>query len=308
MSPTTSSTRSSLLQPVDNTSCDPANLNGQASASGVGPSGGPFSYTWFDGLTTNPLDSIGNTNAVTGLAPGPYTVLLTEDATGCTDTTDVSVLDDPAYPVLTPVTDSDQTACSSALLDGQVSASVAGDTTNYSFFWFDAPIGSPDTVGADHVGAVYCALAAGRYYVVAKDNNLLCISDTVLYADVADNIVYPVVSASAVDNTSCDPANLNGQASASGVGPSGGPFSYTWFDGLTTNPLDSIGNTNAVTGLAPGPYTVMLTEDATGCTDTTDVSVLDDPIYPVITPAHRQRPDCLLQCTARRSGVCLCRR
>ena len=165
-----------------------------------------------------------------------------------------------------------------------MSASVGGDTVNYSFFWFDAPIGSPDTVGADHFGAVYSALAAGRYYVVAKDNNLLCISDTVLYADVADNIVYPVVSATVVDNTSCDTTAYNGEVHGAGAGPSGGPFSYTWFDGISTASADSIANLADVTGLDPGFYTVLLTEDATGCTDTISAQVQDSPVYPLYRP------------------------
>ena len=183
--------------PTPNTACDTSAYNGVLSADVGGLIEPVYSFVWFEGQSINPADSIGNTSTMNNMAPGIYTVLATNGTTGCADTAEVSIDDTPLYPVITPLTDSDQTACSVSLLDGQVSASVGGDTVNYSFFWFDAPIGSPDTVGADHFGAVYSALAAGRYYVVAKDNNLLCISDTVLYADVADNIVYPVVSASA---------------------------------------------------------------------------------------------------------------
>ena len=266
---------------VNNTSCDAANPNGQVSANVGGVTAG-YTFEWFDGAGTVP-PNIGTNPSVTDLAANTYTVLVIENATGCDTTKSLSILDAPVPPVVTANTDQNQTTCSAPLLNGQVSANVGGVTAGYTFYWFDGNIAVPDTTLADHIGVTYGSLLAGDYTVVAKDNTLKCVSTVAQVTSVGDAIVYPNTTASKVDNTSCDAGNPNGQLSANVGGSIEPAYTFEWFDGQTTAPAASIGNTSGINGWDAGTYTVLVYEVATGCPDTTEITMSDNLTYPVVT-------------------------
>ena len=267
--------------PTHNTSCDTLNFNGALSADVGGITAG-YTFEWFDGQTTAPADSIGNTFGLTGIAPGTYTVLVHELATGCPDTVEVTVNDTPIFPVVNASADAPQVNCSVPLLDGQASADVGGATAGYTFYWFDGNIGAPDTALVDYVGSTYSGLASGDYTVLALDNTLKCLSAAADVAFIPDAIVYPVAAATPTNNNSCDTLNFNGALSADVGGITAG-YTFEWFDGQTTAPADSIGNTFGLTGIAPGTYTVLVYELATGCPDTVETTVNDMPVNPAVT-------------------------
>ncbi|MBR9998371.1 MAG: VCBS repeat-containing protein, partial [Cyclobacteriaceae bacterium] len=159
------------------TSCDPANPNGSASANVGGTTDG-HTFNWFAGQNTNPVNEIaGSPNpTVNTLVSGIYTVLVTVDSTGCFSTEEITISENIVDPVVTAAVDADQTICTPGAFDGQVSATVGGVTAGYTFYWFDGNIGAPDINNPDFTGDIYSGLAAGDYTVVAADNALTCVS------------------------------------------------------------------------------------------------------------------------------------
>ena len=127
-------------------------MDGTVSVSATGAS--PFTYNWED--ASNPGTSIGTGTSVTGLSPGTYTVTVTDD-NGCTATCNV-VVTEPA--VLTATC----TGLDDYCLDnvGQVSVSVGGGTSPYTYLWDDP--GSSTT-------ATVSGLGAGTYSVTVTDAN-----------------------------------------------------------------------------------------------------------------------------------------
>ncbi len=79
--------------------------------------------------------------------------------------------------------------------------------------------------------------------------------------------------------TSCDVAAPNGSVTAAVGGVTAG-FTFNWFKGQSTAPADAIAGP---TGLAAGTYTVVATNNATGCTASDFTTVTPNLIYPVVT-------------------------
>jgi hypothetical protein len=265
---------------VDNSSCDPANPNGQLSANVGGLVEPAFTFAWFRGQNTLPANNIGNSSSIAGFGADIYTVLVTEVATGCDTTAEVTIADSPVFPVAAAVTVQDQSNCSAGLINGEVSANVGGATAGYTFYWFDGNIGAPDTTAYDHKGISYSGLVAGQYTVVAVSNALKCASAPAV-ATVGNAVVKPSISAAAVDNSSCDPANPNGQLSANVGGLVEPAFTFAWFRGQNTMPANLIGNSSSIAGFGADIYTVLVTEVATGCDTTAEVTIADSPVFPV---------------------------
>ncbi len=175
---------------------------------------------------------------------------------------------------------------------GEVSADVNGNTSDYTFEWYNGAGLKPSV---DFEGPVYTVNEPGYYTVIATDNSTGCQSpiDSILVVDEANA---PILSVNATQaNTTCG-ANPTGVAQAEvngSVGPSG--FEYTWFDGANTLPENIIpdpGNNTASFGvgewemvnLSAGIYTIIVEETATNCTDTTTVQIvdtIDDPVFTI---------------------------
>jgi hypothetical protein len=101
-----------------------------------------------------------------------YTVKVDNNTTGCSNTAQVTILDNLVTPVITAVVDAHQTVCNTG--NGQVSASVGGNTTDYTFYWFNGNIATPNIATPDFTGAVYATRVAGTYTVVVVDNTTKC--------------------------------------------------------------------------------------------------------------------------------------
>lgn len=206
--------------------------NGSAT---VTPSGGtlPYTYSWAPSGGTGPT--------ATGLCAGAYTCTITESG-GCTNTTVVNVTQ-PA-----PVTATMSTtpaACTSN--NGTATAAASGGTGGYTYSW--APTGG--------TGATATGLAPGNYTVTVTDANGCSTTNTVAVTNASANLTATTAST----NATC--AGNDGTAS---VNTSGGtaPYTYSW------SPSGGTGST--ATGLAPGTYTVTIT-DVNGCSHIDSVTV-----------------------------------
>ena len=205
-----------------NVSCNGAS-NGTASVT-VSGAAMPVVYAWSNGQSTP---------TVSGLAPGTFTVLIT-DASNCPAELSISITQ-PA-PLLANATATGQTGVGQN--DGTASAQATGGTASYTYEWSNMAT-TPSISG----------LAPGTYTVTATDANGCTNAQSVVVA--AFNCALSV-SVSAV-NVSCAGGN-NGQATAVPVAATL-PVSYNWSNGSTTATAN---------GLSAETYTVTLT-DAVGC-------------------------------------------
>ena len=219
--------------------------NGTATAT---PNGGspPYTYLW----STAPPQ---NTQTATGLAPGNYSVTVT-DATGCSGTATVTVTSSSG---LTATSSSTQTSCTSN--SGTATANPIGGTAPFTYVWSTAPAQNTQTA---------TGLGTGTYTVIVTDVNGC--SATITATVTAPNGLTSLTTTST--QVSCN-GGINGSATAN---PAGGtaPYAYSW----STTPAQVTQTANA---LVAGTYTVIVT-DVNGCS-LTQIAVITQPTAMVIS-------------------------
>ncbi|MBL7856430.1 MAG: gliding motility-associated C-terminal domain-containing protein [Cyclobacteriaceae bacterium] len=149
------------------TNCDPTLPNGFASAS-VGGSILGYTFDWYENFPPAgvPLNAQ-STPEIGDLRATIYSVIATDIVTGCSDTTQVTISNNPV-PVPAPQIEvlSNVTTCAPLPPDGALAASVNGNTKDFKFFWYNTNPGvSPDTTTAVFKGEFYRDLPAGTYFV-----------------------------------------------------------------------------------------------------------------------------------------------
>ena len=199
----------------------------------VAPTGGTpaYTYSW--------APSGGTAATATGLAPGTYTVTVT-DANACTATKLFTIAEPTALTAATGGGSTD-VSCNGGT-NGTATVAPTGGTPAYTYSW--APTGG--------TAATASGLAAGTYTVTVTDANNCQTTRT-----------YTLTEPTALDASSGStaPVSCNGEASGSAtVAPTGGTPSYTYSWAPTG------GTAATATGLAAGTYTVTVT-DANGCQD-----------------------------------------
>ncbi|PZE16686.1 hypothetical protein DNU06_12590, partial [Putridiphycobacter roseus] len=197
----------------------------------------PYTYAWSNGGTTATL---------TGLVAGTYTVTIT-DANGCTETA-MATVTEPTSMMLS-MTSSINNVCFGAS-NATATVVATGGTTGYTYLWNDASAST---------GMSATGLSAGTYTVIVTDANGCVKSDSVTFVDPNEMIATPIVS-----GPTCDVSN-DGSASVSVTGGTA-PYSYLWNDPAAST-------TSYVSGLAPGNYSVTIT-DATGCSIIQNITVV----------------------------------
>lgn len=216
--------------------CAGAN-NGQATAN---PSGGtpPYSYSW------TPV--AGNTASISNLAPGTYTVTVT-DSNGCTANATATV----GSPVPLSISPSTIPACF-ASCDGSVAAAVSGGTAPYSYLWQPG----------NQTTSMITNACPGNYTVTITDA-MGCIA-TATITLTSNPQINPV--ATATPSIICSGGTSQLQVT--------GGIAYTWTPSSTLN-ASNISNPIAAP-LFSTTYTVVVT-DATGCSEATSVTVAVNP-------------------------------
>lgn len=226
----------------------PGDCNGQATATMTGGTG-PFTYAW---------DNAETTQQATALCFGTSNVTIT-DNNGCT--ADASVTVSAPNPLTVNITGTDVT-CNGGT-NGSADVTIADGTQPYTTAWTHGPT-SEDLTGV---------LAAGTYTINVTDNNGCQVSESVTIGEPAAIVINPI---SATD-ASCN-SGMDGEVDATASGGTG-TLDYEWFDAGTS----SIGTTASVTGLTPGDYDVVVTDD-NSCTETATVTV-GEPTAISLTPS-----------------------
>lgn len=196
---------------------------------------GAFSYEW----STNP---VATTQDITGLAPGNYTVTVTDNTSGCKKKLTVTV---PSGNTNLSVTVSSQKfgefdlSCSDAC-DGRLTAVPAGGTPPYTYKWSLK----------DATTEIITNVCAGNYSVTVTDKTGA--SATANYSMKAPakiaidfDVVYPT-----------DDQTNDGIIKANVIGGSA-PFTFSWSGKVTSTDQE-------IRDLGIGTYTVSVT-DAGGC-------------------------------------------
>lgn len=202
------------------------------------PTGGTGTYTfsWSNGESTS---------TITGLAPGSYTVTVTDEE-GCTaeQSVIVNAFECLSLELVFQVSDA---RCFGAC-DGNIEIlDVTGGTAPYTYMW---------STGQNT--AIVFDLCTGTYSVSVVDAAGCEIIEDIFVGEAAEFFV----NAGATSETGEDTNDGSAWASPSG---DFGPFTYEWSNGST----DSL-----ITSLAPGIYSVTVT-DSNGCTAEEAVEVYE---------------------------------
>lgn len=188
---------------------------------------GNYTYSWTPGSLT--------TQDLTGLAPGIYTVTVTDITLGCVQSTAINVSETGApnvSGVVTPATD-----C--AATNGAIDVTVSGGSGNYSYLWSPSGQTTQDRT----------ALAPGAYTVTVTDVITGCSGLTSFTVTAGSGITLTA----GITNSSCSTSTGAVDLSVSG---GTAPYTYLWTNGATTQDIS---------GLPGAIYGVTVT-DANGCT------------------------------------------
>ncbi len=215
----------SLTETHVNVSCA-GGANGSVNLSVSGGSA-PYSYGWSNGATTQDIS---------GLIAGFYNVTVT-DANGCSSILNVTITEISNLTInIVSVVNSQCNANT-----GSIDITITGGSGNYTYSWTPGSLTTQDLTG----------LAPGTYNVTVTDVNLGCVQSTAI--NVSETGA-PNVSGVVTPATNC--AATNGAIDITVSGGSGN-YSYLWSPGGQT--------TQDRTSLAPGTYTVTVTDVTTGC-------------------------------------------
>jgi hypothetical protein len=217
-----------------NVSCNNGN-NGSLAVTASGGTGS-LTYAW--------TPAGGNAATATGLTAGTYTCTIT-DANGCTATVSATVTEPGA--ITSSVSAQTSVSCNSGN-DGSATITAAGGTGSLTYSW--APAGGN--------AATATGLSAGIYTVTITDANSCTHTQTVNITE--PNAVTATITAQT--NITCN-AGTDGAATVTASGGTG-ILTYAW--------APAGGTAATATGLAPGIYTVTVT-DANSCTATATVNI-----------------------------------
>ncbi len=230
-------TQPTLLQ-VTQGSITPASCGSSNGAASISVSGGtaPYSYAW------NP--NVGSTANITNVAGGNYSVQVT-DNNGCQQSLNITITT-TGGPTISSVTPTNPN-CDNPT-SGQIVISASGSgTLQYAL-----------NGGAPQSSATFTGLSSGNYSITVTDANG-CVSTSSTTLTSPQNF-----SLSPGNIVSADCGSTNGSASVIVTGGSGN-FQYLW------NPSNS--STSNATNLAPGNYTVTVTDNSTGCVQNLQITV-----------------------------------
>ncbi|MGB5977616.1 MAG: gliding motility-associated C-terminal domain-containing protein, partial [Cyclobacteriaceae bacterium] len=202
---------------------------------------GDYTFDWSgpNGFTTTSED-------VAGLEAGDYSLNVTDNVTGCTDTYLATITSPDGF----TITEGDITQVSACgVNDGAIEITVTDGSGDYTFEWT-----GPDdfTANSEDING----LAPGTYDLAVTDNVSGCI---VTYTATIDDPVDFTILEDLVSQISA--CGLNDGAIEISVNGGSGVFSYEWTadNGFTSADQD-------IFSLAAGTYQLNIRDNMTGCT------------------------------------------
>jgi gliding motility-associated-like protein len=244
-------------------------ISGAGSSSGAG-----FTYQWSGpGILSGGTTLTPNVNQ-----SGNYTLVVTDVSNGCTQSASATVNVDDATPTAV-IAPPPQLTCTTTNITLNGSGSSSG--ANYSYQWV--------TGAAPIPGATSNTLdvnAAGTYQLVVTNQANGCKSSTSV--TVSQNVTPPIVSANANGMITCNQTTTGLTAVVSG-----NPANYTYQWTTANGNIYAGANSATPTVDQPGVYTVLVTGNANGCTNTASVTVQQDATIPQVVLATPAQLDCI---------------
>ncbi len=242
---------------------------------GGSSSPGPnFTYLW-----TGPgIDSTIQSLATPTIdQPGTYTILVTDLTNGCTASNDVIVNTNAVLPTTLAGNDGLLNCTSpSAILDGSASNSGA----NFQIVW------TGPGINAGNQGILTPTVTdSGTYILQITNLGNSCVTRDTVYVD--ENTEIPAADAGQSLILDCLTTDVTLDGSLSGVSPT---IVYDW-TGLGINTGNQNDQSPVVT--QPDTYTLLVTDNDNGCTNTAQVVVTQD----IVDPTANAGADGLITCT-----------
>ncbi|MBK8564298.1 MAG: gliding motility-associated C-terminal domain-containing protein [Saprospiraceae bacterium] len=247
------------------------NLSGNGSSTGAG-----FSYLW---TTTNGniLNGAATLNPTVN-EPGLYLLTVTNTLTGCTNTAQLTALENTTAPMANAGPTSTLTCAAPTVSLSGTGSQGAG----FGYQWTATNGGSIVSGGSTLTPTVN---AGGTYLLTVTNSANGCTSTSQVAIQV--NQTEPMVSILPPATLTCleETAELNGNGSSTG-----GQFEYAWTTtgGNFTGPQDAL-QTNVD---APGTYVLTITNTANGCESSSQVTVGEDVENPQVEAGQGIQLNC----------------
>ncbi len=229
-------------------------LDGSASTGSIN-----LSYEWFDENS----NSISTDTSINVDIPGDYTLVVTDQNNGCTDSLIVLVNED----IAPPSADAGQnTSLTCDVTEVTLTGSGAGNPGGVSYEWQNS---NTVVIGTE---ASVVVNETGIFTLIVTDNDNGCTASSEV--EVVPDINLPNADAGAESTLTCAITEtlLDGSNSSSGIN-----FSYEWLDeNMATISTDQ--NTNSS---SPGIYTIIVTDNDNGCTAESSVEIFEDITAPM---------------------------
>ena len=295
-----------------NSSCDLVNPNGilMATAQERVGSTGTYSFNWtfnsaaLPGVTTQ--TGVTPNSQLDNAFEGTYALLVTNTITGCTFNSglDVNLDLSRSLPNIINVDTFDPTNClgsgsaevTAISIGGAPAITGAALTTDFEFSWYgdDYPDNklSPTTPLLGNINP-------GTYYVKVKDLSTQCESEPPTETVILDeDIIYPVVT---IDQTALQVRCVINEGTAQLIARGDGNtdvnpnYQFSWFNNLDANG-SPFSNASTVSDRLHGEYSVLVTNDATGCSASRIYVVRDDSdrFMPQLSLNTEARVNCLV--------------
>jgi hypothetical protein len=254
---------------VDNDRCN-APFNGAILLTVSPPAFYTYNWTGPGGFTSSSED-------ITSLAPGSYTVTVTNPATGCSVVQSFIVNNNA--PVVSINLDAiGPNASCTPPFNGFILVSVSPPGT-YTYSWTGPG-------GFIAVTEDISSLQEGNYTLTATNTTLGCSATaTFTVGDLTPTI--SITGQTITDNSNCV-APFNGAISIT-AGGTPGPYTFSW-----TGPGGFTGSGSSISGLQSGNYTVTIADQTIGCADVYTLTVGDaTPPISITLDAMSPNANCL---------------
>jgi hypothetical protein len=243
------------------------------------PGGANFTLSWstvggnFTSGTNGPTATID--------APGTYTLLITNNTNGCTDTDDMVVLADFAPPAV-DAGPGFQLTCTQTTYMMQGTGSVGA---NFSYLWTASSGGNILNGGTTLTPTVN---TIGTYTLLITNNTNGCTStDQVVITQSAG---VPISTIAPPNTLTCTLTSLNLNATGSSVSPT---ITYSWTPSNGGN-ITAGGTTLTPTINTPGTYTLQTSDAANSCTSVAVINVLQNIVPPVVEAGNQNTLTCAI--------------
>ncbi len=254
--------------------CENGNQLDLDGSSSTAPGGVIYQWSTTNGVILGATDG----PVATAGAKGDYTLLVTDAVSGCADMATVSVAQDAGVPVADAGPD--------GLINCNINSATLGGNSStgasIEYLWTTAD----GAIASDPTASTITASAGGTYNLLVTDNANGCTSvDQVM---VAVDTLHPSTALSVSDILDCDTQTSTVSAT---VSPAGGNYTYQW---VTSDGQIQSGATSAsVIVNRAGTYTVYVTNQTNGCSDTSSTQVMSDPAVISALESSVDNPNCV---------------